>query len=73
MEMEGGLTMVAVELGYYIRDTGDGDVCYFFMTDAASGAVHASRRRVGAVDGFYLMDKIISGDPDMTGPVPVFN
>jgi hypothetical protein len=63
--------MVAVELGYYILDTGDGDVYHFLMTDEPPLGQYALRGGAWEplIDGFYLMDKVIDGDPDVTGPM----
>lgn len=63
--------MVAVKLGYYIRDTGDGDVSYYyFMNQEPPDGQYKFKGGVWKpmIDGYYLMDKIIDGDPDIDGP-----
>jgi hypothetical protein len=63
--------MVAVKLGYYVRDTGEGDAYHYLMT--AEPPLGQFILRDGAwvplVDGFSLMDRLIDGDPDFDGPV----
>jgi hypothetical protein len=75
--------MVAVKLGYYIRDTGDGDVRCYYMADEPPDGQFAFRggawvplevyglldgARVALVDGCYVMDRLIDGDPEFDGP-----
>ena len=64
--------MVAVKLGYYIRDTGDGDVSYYyFMNQEPPDGQYKFKGGVWKpmIDGYYLMDKIIDGDPGHRRPV----
>jgi hypothetical protein len=68
--MEGGL-MVDVAQGVYVRDIGDGDVCYFLMIDEPPRGQYVLRGDVWVPlpDGFFLMDKLITGDVDTDGPL----
>ena len=74
--------MVDVKLGYYIQDDGE-DVFYYFMGAEPPLEQYALRngvweplpvygiyngRLVTLVDGYYLMDKIMDGDPEVDGP-----
>jgi hypothetical protein len=63
--------MVKVVSGYYVRDTGDGDVVYFFAGGEPPLEQYVLRDGTWhpLPDGFYLMDKLIDGDPDFYGPV----
>jgi hypothetical protein len=63
--------MVAVKLGYYVQGTGDGDVYHYLMIDEPPLGQFMLRgdEWQPLVDGFYLMDKIIDGDPDVIGPM----
>jgi hypothetical protein len=75
--------VVDVEQGYYTSDSGDGDVHCFFMNGEPPSGQFAFRggvwqplevyglqdgRLVTLVDGYYVMDRIIDGDPDYDGP-----
>ena len=75
--------MVDVALGYYIRDTGGGDVNCYYMADEPPLGQYALRggvwellevyglldgARVTLVDGYAVMDRLIDGDPEFDGP-----
>jgi hypothetical protein len=69
--------MVAVKLGYYVQDSrigGEADgqdyVSYYFMGAEPPDEQYIFRGGAWKplIDGYYLMDKIIDGDPDVDGP-----
>ena len=64
--------MVDVQRGYYTEVSGDGTAYHYLMTDEPPLGQYILHGGVWVplVDGFYLMDKIIDGDPEVTGPVP---
>ena len=55
--------------GYYTRDTGQ-NVYHYFMGDEPplEQYVLINNAWQPMSDGFYLMDKIIDGDPTVSGP-----
>jgi hypothetical protein len=63
--------MVAFTLGYYVRDTGDGHVSYFYMAGEPPLEQYTLRDGtwVPLPDGFYVADRLITGDVDFDGPV----
>jgi hypothetical protein len=69
--MEGGLPMVAFALGYYSRDTGDGDVYHYHMSGEPPLGQSVLRGDVWVPlpDGFSLADRLIVGDAQYDGPV----
>ena len=58
-------------IGYYVKDTGDGDLYHFFMGDEAPLKQYVLRgdRWEPLPDPWYLMDKVIDGDPEVDGPM----
>lgn len=65
--------MVNVKRGYY-RDVGGedvgGDVYHFFMAEEPPDGQYIFRGGawVPLVNGYYLMDRLITGDVDVDGP-----
>ena len=59
------------KLGYYTRDTGDGDVYHYYMGDEPPLEQYRfnGSRWVPLDDGWSLMDLVIDGSPELTGPV----
>ena len=58
------------KFGYYTQDTGQ-SVYHFFMGDEPPEEqymLHGDKWEP-LVDGWYLMDMVINGAPDLTGPV----
>jgi hypothetical protein len=62
--------MASSRVGYYTQDDGE-DRFYYFMGDDPPLEQYILRDRVWKPleDGYYLMDMIIDGQPDLTGPV----
>jgi hypothetical protein len=59
--------MVVVKWGYYSA----GDVWFYLGAEPPAGQyVFRDGAWVPLPDPFYLMDKIIDGDPDVDGPFP---
>ena len=57
--------MVAVARGYYC----DGDVVFYVAAEAPLGQyVFRGGQWVPLSDGFFLMDKLITGDVNVDGP-----
>jgi hypothetical protein len=64
--------MVKMAQGVYVRDTGDGYTCYFAMTDEPPDGQYVLRGQKWVPlpgDGFGLMDRLITGEPDYDGPM----
>lgn len=59
------------KLGFYTQDTGQ-NVYYFYMAAEPPEGQYILREGKWhpLVDGYYLMDMIINGQPDLTGPEP---
>jgi hypothetical protein len=70
MEAEGRPAMATEKLGYYTQDTGQ-NVYHFYMGDEPPLEQYMLRGGtwVPLDDGWYLMDMIIDGAADLTGPV----
>jgi hypothetical protein len=68
---EDPVAQTSAKLGYYVKDTGDGDVYNFFMADEPPLGQYVLHDGVWVPlpDPWYLMDKIIDGDPEVDGPV----
>jgi hypothetical protein len=66
------MTMAETQkLGYYTQDTGQ-NVYHFLMADEPPRGQYILRGGVWErlADGWYLMDLLISGAPDLSGPSP---
>ena len=59
------------KFGYYTQDNGQ-NVYYYYMGAEPPEEQYILRERKWQPleDGYYLMDLIINGDPDLEGPVP---
>ena len=62
--------MAGSKVGYYTRDTGQ-RVTHFYMGDEPPLEQYLLHDGVWEplADGYYLMDMIIDGAPDLSGPV----
>jgi hypothetical protein len=56
--------------GYYTQDTGDGDVYHFFMGDEPPLEQYILHGGMWEplIDPWFLMDMVIDGQADLTGP-----
>lgn len=69
IEMEGA-SVTAPKLGYYTRDTGT-YVAHYFMGDEPPDEQYVLRGEAWRPlsDRWHLMDMVIDGAPDLSGPV----
>lgn len=63
--------MDTAKKGYYTQDTGQ-NVYYFYMGAEPPEEQYILRegKWKPLADGWYLMDLVINGTPDLNGPVP---
>jgi hypothetical protein len=62
--------MAGSKLGYYTRDTGDGNVYYYFMGDEPPLEQYRLNGKIWVplVDGWSVMDMLMNAQPDLDGP-----
>jgi hypothetical protein len=68
----GSLTLAeSAKIGYYTQDTGGGDVFHFYMgaEPPEDQLILRGGTRKPLTDPWYLMDMVIDGNPELTGPV----
>jgi hypothetical protein len=63
--------VIGSKLGYYTWDD-TVDIFYFFMGDEPPLKQYMFRGQVWEplIDGWYLMDRVIDGEPGLDGPMP---
>jgi hypothetical protein len=67
-----GPPVPASKLGYYTQDTGQSVYHYFMGDEPPKGQyIYVLRDKVWEplTDSWYLMDMVINGEPDLTGPM----
>jgi hypothetical protein len=63
--------MAGSKVGSYTQDTGDGDIYHYFMGDDPPLKQYVLRGKTWELlpDPWSLMDMVIDGQPDLSGPV----
>jgi hypothetical protein len=57
------------KLGYYVQDTGQNVYRFYMGAEPAEGQyIFTGGAWVPLADGWYLMDLLINGSPDLRGP-----